>query len=155
MNKIHNIQQLYEKRVLSNVRLTKFQMQIIAMICASPDQSISEQEISDGPNLTAAREQLTKLGLIANDDKDQFIMTDSGEQIAQEENIIDDNNNLTEFGNSLAYEKPSRTTSYGTVSRKSSEQASSTKDMAPVSSEYGLPGPSESTSFINQLTKLF
>lgn len=95
--------QLFEKRILTTVRLTEHQKTIMAMIFASPEGNLPDEDISKGPNLKQARDLLVKLGMITNDGENKYSVTDKGQKIAKDENIVDDTGQLTELGQGLAY----------------------------------------------------
>lgn len=94
---------LYETRVLTNVRLTQHQMEILAKVAASPEGVVPDEDISKDRNYTAARQLLTKLGLLTNDGEDKYSISETGQKVAKDENIVDETGQLTELGNKLAY----------------------------------------------------
>jgi hypothetical protein len=151
-----NIAQLYEQRVLTNIRLTTHQMTILAMILASPEGNVPEEDISHGPNLTTARTLLTKLGLITQDADNRFSVNPQGVEIAKDENIVDDTGQLTELGNQLAY--PDEKSPPGSPGPTGPADDPPSAAFAGASTEVGLPGPSESTNasqfiLLKQLTE--
>ena len=138
---------IFEKRILTNIRLTQHQMKVLAMIAASPEGIVPDEDISKDRNMTAARQLLTKLGLITNDGEDKYSITDSGAEVAKDENIIDDTGQLTELGNQLAFGEddsttPEQTPPEPTPAGPQDEPADA--PFAQTSTEVGLPGPSES-----------
>ena len=137
-----NIANLYEQRVLANIRLTKHQKQVLAMIIASAEGNVPDEEISKGPNLTSARKMLTKLGLIVDTGENRFSVSDKGAQVAKDEHIIDDSGQLTEHGTKLAYGKDIAPPSGPGPSGPTDEPADAA--FAGTSTDVGLPGPSES-----------
>jgi len=89
-------------RLLSTLRPTQNQLRVIAKICAAKDfPARAAAEISSDTNLVAARNLLMKLNIITFTD-DNAALTDIGEQVALEQNIIDDAGEMTEDGNKLA-----------------------------------------------------
>lgn len=94
---------IFEKRVLTNVRLTQHQMKVLALIAASPEGIVPDEDISKDRNMTAARQLLTKLGLITNDGEDKYSISETGQQVAKDENVVDESGQLTELGNKLAF----------------------------------------------------
>ena len=94
---------LFEKRILTTVRLTEHQKTVMAMILASPEGNLPDEDISKGPNLKQARDLLIQLSLITNDGENKYSVTEQGQKVAKDENIVDDSGELTEFGQGLAY----------------------------------------------------
>lgn len=92
-------------RIIDTVRLTNNQKRVIAKIKASPTPKVALEEISDDQNLIAARNMLVKLGLVEIVAGEVFL-TDSGEQMAVDENIVDEAGELTQTGNELAHSTP-------------------------------------------------
>lgn len=91
---------------LSTISLTTNQKRVLAKIIASPTPKVAGEEIQGDQNLVAARDQLSKLGMI------QFVggeasITATGEQYARDENITDESGQLTPDGEVLAYTSPS------------------------------------------------
>ena len=95
--------QLFEKRILTTIRLTEHQKIVLAKILASPEGNLPDEDISRGPNLKQARDLLIQLDMITNDGENKYSVTDKGQKIAKDENIIDDTGELTEQGQGLAY----------------------------------------------------
>lgn len=91
-------------RLLSTVRLNDNQKRVLAKIAAAPTPTVAGEEISKESNLVAARNLLMKLGVITFVDNRAEI-TDKGQSLAKEENIIDDSGGLTDAGNKLAFTK--------------------------------------------------
>jgi len=141
---------IFEKRVLTNVRLTDYQMKVLAMIIASPEGIAPDEDISKGPNLTSARTMLTKLGLITHDGDNKYSVSETGMKVAKDENLVDDMGELTELGNEKAYaddkQAPSVSAGPGGPTDEPAPDA-----FAQTSTEVGLPGPSESFKFLGDL----
>lgn len=89
-------------RIMSAVHPTANQKRVLAKIAAAPTPTVAGEEISKDANLVAARNMLMKLGVITFDDH-EAALTDSGTQIATEENIIGPDGQLTQAGKQLAY----------------------------------------------------
>ena len=134
---------IFEKRVLTNVRLTQHQMTVLAMILASPEGIAPDEDISKGPNLTSARTMLTKLGMITHDGDNKYSVSETGMKVAKDENLIDDMGELTELGNEKAYadDKKAPTVSAGP---SGPDDMPAPDAFAQTSGEVGIPGPSES-----------
>lgn len=95
--------QLFEKRILTTIRLTQNQMQVLAMIIASPEGNLPDEDISKGPNLKQARDLLIQLDMITNDGENKYSVTEKGQKVAKDEDIVDDMGELSELGQGLAY----------------------------------------------------
>ncbi len=143
---------IFEKRVLTNVRLTQHQMKVLAMILAAPDGIAPDEDISKGPNLTSARTMLTKLGMITHDGDNKYSVSETGMKVAKDENLIDDMGELTELGNEKAYadEKKAQSVSAGPGGP---DDTPAPDAFAQTSMEVGLPGPSESFKLLGELLK--
>lgn len=92
-------------RIMSAVHPTENQKRVLAKIAAAPTPTVAAEEISKNANLVAARNMLMKLGVITFADN-EAALTDKGQQIAQEENVVDEGGQLTELGQKLAYTDP-------------------------------------------------
>lgn len=91
---------------LTVLNLSQAQKEVLAMIIAAPEIPGKEGKKLDIINqkMLVAREVLTQLGIITfNVDGDEHVdITDKGREIAQEENLTDENNQLTSVGLQLA-----------------------------------------------------
>ena len=120
-------------KVLPTVTLTSNQKRVLAKIFASPTPKVAGEEIAGDENLAAARDQLGKLGAI------EFIsgeasVTEKGEQLAKDENIVDDAGQLTPDGEQLAH-----TTAGG----KEEKDEPGKPEMTPPPGVVGAPAPNE------------
>ncbi len=79
----------------------------MAKILASPEGNLPDEDISRGPNLKQARDLLIQLNMITNDGENKYSVTEKGQKVAKDENIIDDTGELTEQGQGLAYPEES------------------------------------------------
>lgn len=88
--------------LLSTIRPTQNQLRVLAKIAAAQDHPTqAANEISSDANLVAARNLLMKLDAITfSGDKAQ--LTQKGQQLARDQNIIDDSGEMTDDGNKLA-----------------------------------------------------
>lgn len=96
---------LNEVQILNSVHPTDNQKRVLAKIAASPTSTVAAEEISNNQNMIAARDMLMKLGLITVNNGEAE-MTERGAQVAVDENIIDDNGELTKTGQAFAYTSP-------------------------------------------------
>lgn len=92
-------------RVLNTIRLTNNQKRVIARIAAAPTAKVASEKISSDQNIITARNELMKLGLITFNPS-QATITNKGQLIAQQENILDDTGQLTPEGEKFAYSSP-------------------------------------------------
>lgn len=140
--------QLFEKRILTTIRLTQNQMQVMAMILASPEGNLPDEDISKGPNLKQARDLLIQLDMITNDGENKYSVTDKGQKVAKDENIVDNMGGLTEFGQGLAYpdedKKEPDPTSPGPGSPSDFPAPDAFAQVSTEIAEPGLAGPAES-----------
>lgn len=93
---------LFEKR-LESIRLTTNQKKVMTRILAAPTEQVAAEQASKGRNLVAARDMLSKLGMIAFEEH-RASVTDDGMEVMKRENLIDDMGELTEDGNEFAYD---------------------------------------------------
>lgn len=89
--------------MLDTIRLSDTQKRVIAKIIAAPTPKVAAEEISDGDNMIKARDILMDLGLITMSLDDHAELTDNGRQVARDENLVDETDNLTPDGEKYAY----------------------------------------------------
>lgn len=89
-------------RIMSAVHPTDNQKRVLAKIIAAPTPAVGAQSISGDANLIAARNMLMKMGLITFASGEANV-TDSGMQVAADENVTDESGQLTQVGQELAY----------------------------------------------------
>lgn len=88
-------------RILSTVRLTDNQAKVLAILAANKDKPRqAASELTGTQNLIGARNVLMDLGAIVYAD-DHASLTDKGSMLALDNNIVDDADNLTDFGKSI------------------------------------------------------
>lgn len=85
---------------MNTVRPSETQKQIIALIIAAPTPRVAGDDISQTPNLVAARDILAKLGMI-NFDMGNAELTEAGSALAVDQNIADESGMLTDYGTQL------------------------------------------------------
>lgn len=101
---VENKTPVNEARTSAIIRPTNNQKKVLAKIIAAPTPEVAASEISQGRALVTARDMLAKLGLITIEDNKASV-TDLGEEIMRNQNIIDDARQLTPDGEKLAYDK--------------------------------------------------
>lgn len=143
-------------RIMSAVHPTDNQKRVLAKISAAPTPKVAGEEISKDPNMVAARDMLVKLQIISMQ-SGEAQLTDSGRQVSQDENIIDQNGQLTKTGEALAFTSPQ-----GQPDNDTSGQAADSQpaQQAPVAMDPSQPqggssssAPMESFSLLKQLLR--
>lgn len=117
-------------RLMSAVHPTTNQKRVLAKIAAAPTPVVAGTEISKDANLVAARNLLMKLGLITFADGSAE-MTEKGQQVAADENIVDQSGELSSVGQELAY-----TDAQG---NKTGDQAAATPPAPPPGADQAMP----------------
>lgn len=84
-----------------SIHLTKHQKSILATIVKSGEKGVADDVLASAVNLRGALQQLIKMRMVANTDRDLYTMTSLGERYAKDENIIDEVGELTEEGAAL------------------------------------------------------
>ena len=90
-------------KMLNSVRLSDNQKRVIAKVVAAPTPKVAAEEVSNGSNLTQARDTLIDLQLLQQSLDDHVTLRDKGSQVARDENLIDDAGQLTPDGEKYAY----------------------------------------------------
>lgn len=93
---------LQEVNTLTSIRLSETQKTVMCRIIAAPTEELAYEQVSDGTNIVAARDQLTDLGLITWSEG-TAANTESGMQVLKDEALVDETGELTETGNGYAY----------------------------------------------------
>lgn len=133
-------------RLLSTLRPTQNQLTVLAKIIASQDvPARAAAEISSNTNFIAARNILMKLGLITYTDA-AAALTDKGTQVAQEQNIIDENGQLTDEGNALASAEANGKPSKEQPQPGMDQSMGGTPPDMGLGGDIGAPPPMESFS---------
>lgn len=92
-------------RIISAVHPSDNQKRVMAKMAAAATPKVAGEQLSNDANIVAARNMLMKLGLITFTNG-EAAFTDKGTQVAQDENILDQNGQLTPTGKALAYSTP-------------------------------------------------
>lgn len=92
---------LNESRIIPVVHPTTNQSAVLAKIASAPTPKLAASNISDSPNLAAARDMLQKMGLITLNDEGAFL-TDQGKEVMVNQNLMDPSGGLTQDGQNLA-----------------------------------------------------
>ena len=93
---------ILENRVISLTRPTDNQKAVLAKIAAAATPQLAVADISDTPNLVAARDMLAKMGLIDIDDEGAHL-TDLGREVMTNQNLATPDGTLTDDGQKAAY----------------------------------------------------
>lgn len=92
-----------EVQVLTNIRLSQAQKYILAkLVLPNSTPLTSYEEISSGKNIVANRDILIKLEMLKLGANEAEI-TDKGINALKNENLVDNNNSLTQQGEQYAY----------------------------------------------------
>ncbi len=93
---------ILERRIVPVTHPTDNQKAVLAKITAAATPQLAAADISDTPNLVAARDLLVQMGLIELDMNGAHI-TDQGQQVMVDQNLADGGGNLTDDGQTAAY----------------------------------------------------
>lgn len=93
---------ILERRIIPVTQPTESQKSVMAKIVAAATPQLAAADISDTPNLAAARDMLEKMGLIVLDDQGAHL-TDQGEQVMTDHNLTSPSGGLTDVGQKAAY----------------------------------------------------
>lgn len=93
---------ILERKIIPVTHPTDNQKSVLAKIASSATPQLAAADISDTPNLVAARDLLIQMGLIELDDNGAHL-TDQGQQVMVDQNLTDDGGNLTDAGQQAAY----------------------------------------------------
>lgn len=91
-----------EKEIVTISRPTDNQKAVLAKITAAATPQLAAADISDTPNLVAARDMLDKLGLIELDNEGAHV-TDLGREVMVNQNLATPDGQLTDDGQRAAY----------------------------------------------------
>lgn len=106
---------------LSTIVLSSNQKKVLAKIIASATPKLAGEAINGDRNLVAAREQLAKLGAIEFVGSEASV-TDIGERLAREENLIDEMGELTTDGQAFAQASSNTPAESGSAPEQDSQQ---------------------------------
>lgn len=91
-----------EKRIVPVINPTENQKSVLAKIKAAATPKTAAQDISEDPNLAAARDMLVRMGMITLD-TEGAVITEEGEQLMVDQGLVDESGELTEDGQKAAY----------------------------------------------------
>jgi hypothetical protein len=86
----------------NNIRLLDAQKQVMVAIVTSPTPTVYFGNIAANEQAVTAQKVLTKLGLVQIS-RDVAKVTDKGEKVMQDENLIDELGDLTDYGKKYMY----------------------------------------------------
>ncbi len=93
---------ILERKIIPVTHPTDNQKSVLAKITASATSQLAAADISDTPNLVAARDLLVQMGLIELDDEGAHL-TDQGQQVMVDQNLTTPDGSLTDDGQEAAY----------------------------------------------------
>lgn len=141
-------------RIMSAVHPSDNQKRVLAKIAAAPTPKVAGEEISKDANMVAARNMLMKLQVITFNNGEAE-MTQSGVQISQDEDIIDQSGQLTKTGEALAFTSPQGQPDADTSGQAQDQQPPTQAPMDPTqqAGPQGSTAPMESFSLLKQLLR--
>lgn len=83
--------------ITNNIRPTSHQKTVLAIVASSPSSKVAAEYIMQNPNTKEAADLLVQIGVLTLDNN-EAALTDSGQQLAIDENIIDEMGELTSNG---------------------------------------------------------
>ena len=89
-----------ETNVLTNVSLNTNQKQLLVRMMSAATPLLAGKEVRNGSEAMTAAKVMIDLGLISYNNE-EAVITDTGLQKMKDENLIDQSNQLTQYGNSL------------------------------------------------------
>lgn len=92
---------ILEDRKNAIISPTTAQKTVLCKTKAAPTPQVAAREISRGQNLLAARDMLVRLGLLTVEDNEANV-TAEGEEVMRNQNLLDENGELTPEGAKLA-----------------------------------------------------
>lgn len=93
---------ILEKKIIPVTHPTDNQKSVLAKIIAAATPQLAAADISENPNLSAARDLLEKMGLITLDN-DGAHVTDAGNEVMVNQNLATPDGRLTDDGQTAAY----------------------------------------------------
>ncbi len=93
---------ILERKIIPVTHPTDNQKAVLAKIIAAPTPQLAAADISDTPNLSAARDMLDKMGMITLDSEGAHL-TDEGNQMMVDQNLATPDGQLTDDGQTAAY----------------------------------------------------
>lgn len=148
---------LFEIQMGQDINLTTNQKRILARVTAAPDPNLDgfkKLPLND-EKLVDALETLERIQYVERDPQtDRIRVTDAGLSAMREDGVVDDNNQLSDFGKDLAYGKtetgapttiaPSPTTATPRNFTQGNGGQSSAASPAPSPSGLNIPFQNES-----------
>ena len=89
-------------RITPTLKPTANQLRVLAKLAASATPAAALREITQTPNMVAARDALARLGLLTFD-RHSAQLTDRGKAVSTLEGILDQTGVLTDVGKQFAY----------------------------------------------------
>lgn len=83
--------------VVNNVKPTAHQKTVLAIIASSATPKIAAEDLTSNPNTKEAADLLVQLGAVSVENG-EAVLTQVGDQLARDENIIDEMGGLTPNG---------------------------------------------------------
>ena len=133
-------------RILTTLHLSNIQKEVLAKVKASPNGHIAWEEITKASenfdqNFSSARDVLGNLGLLKVGEGTLEI-TEKGEEVMRDENIVDDMGELTDNGRQLS-----------SINRTEPSSETRTSDVGSSSSDVGGGLPMESFGLLRGINE--
>ena len=93
---------ILERKIIPVTHPTDNQKAVLAKITAAPTPQLAAADISDTPNLAAARDMLVQMGLITLDEEGAHV-TDAGNEVMVNQNLASPDGQLTDDGQQAAF----------------------------------------------------
>ncbi len=93
---------ILERKIVPVTHPTANQKAVLAKIISAATPQLASADISDTPNLAAARDMLEKMGLISLDSEGAHL-TDAGHEVLVNQNLATQDGQLTDDGQKAAY----------------------------------------------------
>ena len=93
---------ILERKIIPVTHPTENQKSVLAKIIAAATPQLAAADISENPNLSAARDMLEKMELIILDDEGAHV-TDAGNEVMVNQNLATPDGQLTDDGQTAAY----------------------------------------------------
>lgn len=126
-------------RELGIIRLTDHQKKVLVRVMNAATEVVAGTEAGRTTQLATARDMLTKLGLIDFDGKKASV-TDKGNEVMQDEGLVDDSGTLTNDGNKFLSDEEDKEGGEDTSLMQDVNQAAGPMGGTPPS-PMGTPPP--------------
>lgn len=159
--------EMYEQRIITNVRLSDHQKAVLAAIVSNGDRPSSIADITAGidpsnkQNISAAITALTQIGMITQPEDGEptdLVVSDRGMKAMEEQNLVDPSTgSLTPDGEAarMKFAMDTDGKTQGDVGQEMSFQGEPPLGGEPMGMDMGMgePPPMESNTFLGMLSR--